>query len=327
MGLAFALRFDLRNPAFAGTALADRYDAALEMAEWADGLGCATVVLSEHHASPDGYLPSPITMAAAMAARTKDVRFTIAALIAPFYEPVRLAEDLLVLDHLSRGRVDLVLAAGYVRQEFELFGIPSRERGARLTEAVAVLRAAFAGDPFEHQGRTIQLTPGPYREGGLAITLGGSSAAAARRAARIGDAFIPSMPEVWDTYREEVVALGKPDPGPAAIGLETRTVAVAADADAGWRQMAPYYRHEMDAYGAWQAQEGIASPYQTVTDDEELRASGRYAVLTPDAFVEELRAQPFAFTILHPLCGGMPIELAWESLRLFEREVLPAFSD
>jgi alkanesulfonate monooxygenase SsuD/methylene tetrahydromethanopterin reductase-like flavin-dependent oxidoreductase (luciferase family) len=179
MGLAFALRFDLRNPAFAGTALADRYDAALEMAEWADGLGCATVVLSEHHASPDGYLPSPITMAAAMAARTQDVRFTIAALIAPFYEPVRLAEDLLVLDHLSRGRVDLVLAAGYVRQEFELFGIPSRERGARLTEAVAVLRAAFAGDPFEHQGRTIQLTPGPYREGGLAITLGGSSAAAA----------------------------------------------------------------------------------------------------------------------------------------------------
>jgi alkanesulfonate monooxygenase SsuD/methylene tetrahydromethanopterin reductase-like flavin-dependent oxidoreductase (luciferase family) len=327
MGLAFALRFDLRNPDFAGTALADRYDAALEMAEWADGLGCASIVLSEHHASPDSYLPSPITMAAAMAARTKDVRFTIAALIAPFYEPVRLAEDLLVLDHLSRGRVDLVLAAGYVRQEFELFGVPSRERGARLTEAVHVLRAAFHGQPFEHHGRTIQLTPGPYREGGLPITLGGSSVAAARRAARIADAFIPSMPEVWDAYREEVVALGKPDPGPAAMGLETRTVAVAADPEEGWRKMAPYYRHEMEAYGAWQAQEGIASPYQPVADDDELRSCGRYDVLAPAAFVEEIRAQPFPFTILHPLCGGMPIDLAWESLRLFERAVLPAFSD
>jgi hypothetical protein len=49
-------------------------------------------------------------------------------------------------------------------------------------------------------------------------------------------------------------------------------------------------------------------------------------VLRPDAFVEELRGLPFPFTILHPLCGGMPIDLAWESLRLFEREVLPAFS-
>jgi alkanesulfonate monooxygenase SsuD/methylene tetrahydromethanopterin reductase-like flavin-dependent oxidoreductase (luciferase family) len=327
MALPFALRFDLRNPELAGTELADRYDAALEMAEWADGLGCVSIVLSEHHASPDGYLPSPLTMAAAMAARTKDVRFNIAALIAPFYEPIRLAEDLLVLDHLSRGRVDLVLAAGYVRQEFELFGVPSRERGARLTEAVAVLRAAFTGEPFEHQGRTVHLTPGPYRKDGLAITLGGSSEAAARRAARIGDAFIPSMPEVWDFYRDEMIVLGKPDPGPAGFALETRTVAVASDPEAAWTEVAPFFRHEMDAYGAWQAQEGIASPYQTVTDDDELRTSGRYAVLTPEGFVDELRAQPFAFTILHPLCGGMPVDLAWESLRLFEREVLPAFSD
>jgi hypothetical protein len=104
-------------------------------------------------------------------------------------------------------------------------------------------------------------------------------------------------------------------------------VALATDPEEGWRQMAPFFRHEMEAYGAWQAQEGIASPYQSVADDEELRSSGRYAVLTPADFVEELRAEPFAFTILHPLCGGMPIDLAWESLRLFEREVLPAFSD
>jgi hypothetical protein len=131
---------------------------------------------------------------------------------------------------------------------------------------------------------------------------------------------------VWDFYRDEVIVLGRPDPGPAGFALETRTVAVAADPEAGWRAMAPYFRHEMEAYGGWQAQEGIASPYRPVTDDEELRTSGRYAVLRPDAFVEELRGLPFPFTILHPLCGGMPIDLAWESLRLFEREVLPAFS-
>ena len=65
----FGLRFDFRNPDFAGTDMTERYRAALDMAEWADRLGFVTIVLSEHHGSPDGYLPSPVAMAAAMAAR------------------------------------------------------------------------------------------------------------------------------------------------------------------------------------------------------------------------------------------------------------------
>ena len=325
MGVAFALRFDLRNPAFADTTMADRYAAALDMCEWADELGCAAIVLSEHHGSDDGYLPSPLPMAAAVAARTRNVAISIAALIAPFYEPIRLAEDLLVLDHLSRGRIDLVLAVGYVRQEFELFGVPSRERGARLETAVATLRAAFTGQPFEHEGRTVQLTPAPYRPDGIRITLGGSSEPAARRAARIGDGFIPSTPDSWEHYRDEAIALGQPDPGPCFIP-PVRTVALAEDAEAGWRQMAPFFGHEMNAYGAWQEQEQIASPYHPVADDAELRASGRYAVLTPAEHVAELAEDPFPFVIFHPMCGGMPIDLAWSSLRLFEREVLPALA-
>ena len=79
----FGLRFDFRNPPLAGTTMSDRYAAALDMAEWADRLGCISIAVSEHHGSPDGYLPSPIPMVAAMAARTSTVRFTIAALIAP----------------------------------------------------------------------------------------------------------------------------------------------------------------------------------------------------------------------------------------------------
>jgi alkanesulfonate monooxygenase SsuD/methylene tetrahydromethanopterin reductase-like flavin-dependent oxidoreductase (luciferase family) len=78
--MKFALRFDFRNPVMSGTTMADRYAAALDMAEWADRLGCTRITVSEHHSSPDGYLPSPIPMLAAMAARTTDVRFLIAAL-------------------------------------------------------------------------------------------------------------------------------------------------------------------------------------------------------------------------------------------------------
>ncbi|CUU59261.1 Flavin-dependent oxidoreductase, luciferase family (includes alkanesulfonate monooxygenase SsuD and methylene tetrahydromethanopterin reductase) [Parafrankia irregularis] len=323
----FSLRFDFRNPAFAGTTTADRYQAALDMATWADRLGCARIVLSEHHCSPDGYLPSPLTMVAAMAARTRDVQFSIAALLAPFYDPLRLAEDMVVLDHLSRGRVELVVGAGYVREEFAMFDVPLNQRGRRVVEVVETLKAAFTGQPFEFRGRTVQITPGPYRPGGPRLVLGGASEAAARRAARIADGFTPALPEVWEYYRDEVQRLGRRDPGPASplIARNNLTTALATDPDEGWARMGPYFLHENNAYGRWQEQNDAPSPYETVRDVDVLREAGRYRVLTPQEYIAELGAAPFPFASLHPLCGGMPIDLAWSSLRLFEREVLPAF--
>lgn len=322
--MLFALRFDFRNPAFAGTSMADRYGAALDMAEWADGLGCLSIAVSEHHGSADGYLPSPAPVIAAMAARTANVRFTVAALIAAFHDPLRIAEDLVVLDNLSRGRLDVIVGAGYAHQEFEMFAVPMSERPKRVTELVATLRAAFTGEPFEFRGRTVHVTPSPFQPGGPTILMGGSSEPAARRAARIADGFVPSEPHVWDYYRDEVIRLGKADPGPHAGG-GTVTVALAADEEAGWEQLAPFFLHENNAYGAWQAEDDVASPYRTVKDVEALRATGRYRVLAPDAFVAEMKEAAFPFAVFHPMCGGIPPELAWESLRLFENEVLPAF--
>lgn len=322
--MIFGLRFDFRNPPLAGTTMSDRYAAALDMAQWADRLGCVSIAVSEHHGSPDGYLPSPIPMVAAMAARTSHVRFTIAALIAPFYDPLRLAEDLIVLDNLTRGRVDVIVAGGYVADEFAMFGVPMGDRGRLVTEAVATLRAAFSGEPFDHHGRRVAVTPTPFQPSGPSILLGGSGEAAARRAARIADGFIPSLPAVWDFYRDEVVKLGRPDPGPSPIG-DNQVIALAEDPGAGWEQMAPFFLHESNAYGAWSEQSGVASPYSSVGDAEALRASGQYRVVTPEQFVEEMRAAPFPFQLFHPLCGGMPIDLAWSSLHLFETRVLPAF--
>ncbi|MFJ9380923.1 LLM class flavin-dependent oxidoreductase [Streptomyces sp. NPDC101455] len=323
-GVAFALRFDFRNPDFAGTTMADRYAAALDMAEWADGLGCARITVSEHHGSPDGYLPSPVQMLAAMAARTSDVRFLVAALIAPFHDPLCLAEEMIVLDNLSRGRADLIVAGGYVHEEFALFDVPMDERPRRVTETVATLKAAFTGEPFQYRGRTVHLTPAPFRPGGPVVSLGGSTEPAARRAARIADGFIPSVPEVWEFYRDEVQKLGRPDPGPSPIG-KNQVVALAEDPDKGWEQMAPFFLHETNAYGVWQAQDNLAAPFHTVTDVDRFRQTGQYRVLTPEQLVAELKSSSRPFTQLHPLCGGLPPELAWSSLRLFEREVLPAF--
>ncbi len=319
----FGLRFDLRNPDIAQTSSGDRYQAAIEMAEWADRLGGLSVSVSEHHGSSDGYLPSPIPLLGAMAARTTTIRLMIAALIAPFYEPLRLAEDLIVLDIVSRGRVDLILGAGYVHEEFDQFGVAMSDRPRRVTEAVHTLKAAFSGEPFEFRDRRVQLTPAPFRPGGPSILLGGSSEAAARRAARIGDGFIPSSPELWEPYRDEIRRLGKPDPGPRPMG-STSVIAFAQDAEEGWEDMAPFFLHEMNAYGSWLAQDDGTGPYHTVKDVDELRATGSYRVLTPAEFVAEQEITPVPYLVLNPMCGGIPPELAWSSLRLFEHEVLPA---
>jgi alkanesulfonate monooxygenase SsuD/methylene tetrahydromethanopterin reductase-like flavin-dependent oxidoreductase (luciferase family) len=325
--MRFGLRFDFRNPASAGTSTADQYAAALDMVQWADEHGCASVMLSEHHGSPDGYLPSPVPMLAAMAARTSRVRFAVAALVAPFYEPLRLAEDLIVADNIARGRIDLIVAGGYLSDEFEMYGVPMQERPARVSETVRTLRGAFSGEPFEYRGRVIRVTPGPFRPGGPRISMGGSSEGAARRAARIADGFLPTDPAVWEFYRDELRLLGRPDPGPCPLSSSgALLVALAEDADEGWRRMAPSFLHQANAYGSWLAKSAVTAPYRTAADADALRAAGQFRVLTPGQLIEELKAAPVPYATFHPLVGGMPIDLAWSSLRLLEREVLPAFA-
>ena len=229
----FSLRFDFRNPAFAGVHMADRYQAGIEMAEWADRLGAVSIIISEHHGSEDGYLPSSLPITAAMAARTTNVRFNLAAMIAPFHDPLRLAEDVAVVDLISRGRLDVLIAGGYVHEEFELFGVAMKERVARVTEVVTTLKQALTNEPFEFRGRMVRITPAPFQAGGPKISMGGSSEPAARRAARIADGFMPSEPAIWAFYQDEMVKLGKPDPGPY-LGGDTSVIALAEDADAGW---------------------------------------------------------------------------------------------
>lgn len=318
--MLFGIRFDLRNPDFAGVDTADRIAAALDMCEWAEEHGALFIGLSEHHGSDDGYLPSALTLAAAVAARTSTIRIGIFALVAPFYDPIRLAEDVAVVDQISRGRLDVCLAGGYVPAEFEMFGVDPAERPARVREAVTTLKAAWTGEPFEFRGRRVQVRPTPAQPGGPPIILGGTSEAAARRAARIADGFIPSEPECWAHYRDECLALGKPDPGEGITG-HGDTVVLAEDPEAAWDELGPFFLHETNAYGSWQAAAGIGqTTYEPVADLAELRTRGQYRILHPDEYAAEIEASGgTTVPALHPMVGGIPPELAWRHLRLFEK--------
>lgn len=320
--MLFGLRFDLRNPAFAGVSMHDRYRAALDMAAWADERGGLFVCLSEHHGSSDGYLPSALTMAAAIAARTERIRIWCNAVAAPLHDPVRLAEQAAVVDQISGGRLDLTVAGGYVADEFAMAGVHLADRPRAVTETVATLRAAWTGAPFVFRGREVVVTPTPHTTTGPPISLGGSSVAAARRAARIADGFVPSEPEFWEPYRQARVELGHDDPGPFPGG-DTRVVLLADDLDVAWQRLGTFLLHETNAYGAWRTDGEVATSYRPMSDVDEVRASDRYRILTPEAYRSELdTTRGFPFTLLHPMVGGIPPELAWEQLQLFEQRVL-----
>jgi alkanesulfonate monooxygenase SsuD/methylene tetrahydromethanopterin reductase-like flavin-dependent oxidoreductase (luciferase family) len=321
----FGMRFDFRNPPSAGTTMTERYSAGIDMAQWADEHGFVAVVLSEHHGSPDGYLPSALPMAAAVAARTKSLRIMISAIVAPFHHPLRLAEDAAVVDLISGGRLELVLTNGYVADEFAMFDIGMDQRPKRTTKAIEVLRGAWTGEAFDHDGRQVRVTPSPERPGGggPSLTMGGSTEKAARRAARIGDGFLPSLPEQWEWFRDECINLGKPDPGPYR-GPGPSNFHLAEDVEKGWAEVGEYFLHETNAYGTWMADAGLDGMYHLAGDVDAVREAGMYRVLTPDLLIAEIEAAgPYAFVLFHPLLGGIPPDVAWRGLRLFEHDVLP----
>jgi alkanesulfonate monooxygenase SsuD/methylene tetrahydromethanopterin reductase-like flavin-dependent oxidoreductase (luciferase family) len=316
------LRLDMRSPGFA-TPSERLYAAGLEMAEWADRQGFDEVMLSEHHGSADGYLPSPLVYAAAIAARTERVRLRLSALVLPLHDPIRVAEDVAVLDQISRGRIELVIAGGFLPSEFEMFGRSLAERGRRVEEGVALLKQAWTGESFRHQGRSVRVTPRPVQRPHPPILLGGSSAAAARRAARIADGFVPVVPEVMPAYLEACRRLGT-EPGRSRV-LGPPFLHVAEDPDAAWARIAPHALHETNSYGRWYAEGGTAGPYQAIEDADALRASGNYPVLTPEQCAALIRGLgEGAWLFAHPLMGGLDPELGWESLELLVSKVLPA---
>lgn len=333
-----SIRFDLRVPAFAKTTFAGQHRAMLEMVAWADRLRFDAVCLSEHHGDPSGFTSAPLTLAAAVLARTEHVHVSIAAALVPLHDPVRLAEQIDTIDCLAPGRLELVLGAGYRSAEFEMAGIDRRERGRRVEECVAVLRGAFSGKPFIHRGREVLATPPPATPGGPAIFVGGKTVASARRAARLRCGYSPAVAkhEVIAAYFAESDRIGftdaevfgcrsfdayrarHPANAPAAPGF----VMVTRDPDATWRAIGPLAVHDAVTYAAWQ-EDGVVSDTAVpgAATWQDLRASGRFAVVTPEACLA-LAARDESL-MLHPLMGGIEPALAWEGLRLFEHEVLP----
>ena len=120
----------------------------------ADELGWARALTTEHHFHYyGGAVPNPALIMAGWARETKRIRLGAAVSLVPLRNPLMVAEDYALLDQLSGGRFDMGIARGFVPHEFDAFGIPQEETTERIAEALEVIQAFWAGEPFAHKGR------------------------------------------------------------------------------------------------------------------------------------------------------------------------------
>ncbi|MEN8159198.1 MAG: LLM class flavin-dependent oxidoreductase [Myxococcota bacterium] len=320
----FTLRFDMRGKD--GTAsMPDLYAAAIEMAAWGEQNGALAAQVSEHHASADGYLPAPLILASAIAARTTTLPISVAALLVPLHDPIELAEQIAVLDLISRGRVSYVCAIGYRPEEYAMFGRDMKRRGRRLEESLAAMRQAWSGEPFAYEGRPVCVTPRPMTPGGPVLMLGGGSEAAVRRAARLGLGMITQGgdPSLETIYREACAEYGTtPQLFVNPTGDAPTSCFIAEDPDRAWRELGPYLLHDAQMYAAWMGESGSISKSVAADVDALRKENGAYRIFTPEEAAAHIREH--GMLLLQPLCGGLPPALAWQSLELLASKVLPA---
>jgi alkanesulfonate monooxygenase SsuD/methylene tetrahydromethanopterin reductase-like flavin-dependent oxidoreductase (luciferase family) len=320
---------------------ADLYAEAIELAVEAERLGFSTVWLSEHHFFDDAYSPSCLVLAGAIAARTRTIRIGTGVLLAPLYEPVRLAEDAATADLISLGRLDLGLAIGWRAEEFE--GLRTTLRGSRafFEDTVAVCRQAW-GDGLVTGGESVRypgvsVTPKPFQPGGPPIWIGAMVEVSITRAGRIGDGYLASWPSVESFRRDcEWVRRGAEQAGrdPAGVKLGATVPTFPwLDGDP-WPRIRDHFRYYTWKYEDMAKARGRLGPPPLpppldAAGEEKLR---RMLVMgSPEEVAERMRAYEEA--------AGAPIhyaaELVWpgldpglrsEAVAILAEEVLPLLS-
>ncbi len=330
MPIKFGYMLDFRMPPGAALAPAEFYAAMLRQAEFADQAGLDSIWLTEHHFTDDGYLSAVMPTLAAIGARTRRVTLGTYVLLAPFYHPLRLAEDAAAIDVISNGRLRLGIGSAYRAEEFDGFQTSRATRLGRTLETIEILRRAWTGERFSFAGKHFQFNdvrvlPRPVSQPHPEILWAGMTRRAIERGAELGLSFACNLGlrEVA-LYRERLAALGR-DPAQFSI-VNSRIVYVADTAEAAWRDIEGPAMYQAELYGKWLG--AAAGPDQNwIRPDAERIQRG--AILGPPAEVasklNELAATNLMTEIILSMqLPGLAPAKAMRSLERFAAEVLPA---
>jgi alkanesulfonate monooxygenase SsuD/methylene tetrahydromethanopterin reductase-like flavin-dependent oxidoreductase (luciferase family) len=330
--MAHALRlgvvYDFRNPPRSGIETPRLYAEILEQVVWLEELGLDLVWFTEHHFVADGYLPSWLPVAAAMAARTRRLRFSSDICLLPFNHPIRLAEDLAVLDNLSDGRIEIGIGMGYAPHEFRGFGVPISHRLSRTEEGLEVLRRCFTGERFSFHGKRydfddVQITPGYVQPGGPPLWLACTTEPSAHRAARFDCHLLPQGPRqaTLEPWLADLTASGR-NPDDYRVGI-IRSCFVTDDPERDWPPVRAAERYRMQVYGRFFAEAGRGAPPDRDTE----RISQNWIVGDVDHCVAELStfiaAHRLTDLVIWAVPPGMRPAQMHGSLERFATDVAP----
>jgi alkanesulfonate monooxygenase SsuD/methylene tetrahydromethanopterin reductase-like flavin-dependent oxidoreductase (luciferase family) len=313
---------DLRNPPAWRRPWGDLYGRTLERLEEADRLGLGAVWLTEHHLFEDGYLPQPLTVAAAIAARTRFMRIGTAILQAPLRPAVDIAEQAAIVDILSGGRLELGLGAGYRIPEWQAFGVDGGRRFQLLEDRAREVRRLW--DEGLSTPPPIQARP--------PIWIGAEGPRGARIAGRLHEGLLALKQDLLPPYREALIAAGG-DAEAARMGGCANLI-LADDPEAAWPRIAPHLAYQWESYYRYAA-EGRHPDRPVRVDPEELRTSGDpvlplFDVVTPDEAIRRLRRwlAPLPATQVYfwLSIAGMPDDISDRHMELLARWVVPAFA-
>lgn len=329
--------FSFRNPAWCRRPITDVYRDELASIRRAEALGFDTVWLTEHHFADDGYSPSILTIAGAIAATTERIRIGFNLLLLPLHNAVRLAEDLATLDVMSNGRIDVGLGQGYAVHEFAGFGIRRAERLGRFVEGLDVLTGLWENDRFSYDGvhyhiDDAHLAPRPVQQPSPPIWIGATTTKAVARAGSRGANLLGlANPKLQYAYESARVEAGYEA---HANVLQLHWTHVAETDDRAWSDAAPHFHHLLDVYAEWgnaaRDADGTGAPV-VAPSVEELRDPSTPLFFDPvfgsassvarkmQASMAQLRTTHLALGIL----PGIDPALTNDSLERFARDVSP----
>ncbi|MEO8391686.1 MAG: LLM class flavin-dependent oxidoreductase [Chloroflexota bacterium] len=316
------------------------YQECLEEILYAEELGFDSAWLEEHHSVKDHYWPSPLIALAGAATRTSRILLGTDVIVLPFYHPVRIAEDMAMLDIMSGGRFVLGAAIGYREDEFALYQLPLEKRGAKFAEAIQIIRQLWTQESVSFQGTYYQLNDAkiePRPTQSPAVWLGGWGELSLKRAATLGDAWVPGptagLPQLLDSqamYRGCLEAAGK-DVKSMPTPLTREVVIAESDAKAieiAEKHLLISYR---DEYGGGWGHPLISKEASSSVNQLEVLGSDRFIIGSPETCIRQIQRFISTFGVDHLICRlyfpGLPHDFLMRELQLLATEVMPAFPE
>ena len=328
--------FSFRNPAQWRRPFAEVYRDELDTIAETERLGFDSIWLTEHHFCDDGYSPSMVALASAIAVRTERVRIGFNLIVLPLHHPLSLAEDIASLDVLSNGRIDIGVGMGSALREFEAFGIPMKERLQRFREGLDLLTGLLSNDRFSYDGKHYQinnarLRPPPVQKPMPPLWIGAGAPPALKRAGKRGANYlgwgVPELQAIYEEARKE-----------AGYDVETSKTLVlvwthvASTDEQAWQEAAPHIHHVLLEYKAIGGADGSLTEMEIPTVGDLRRKIDslpfNMAIGSPQTvleklrgFAERVRTTHFALNTL----AGMAPDITRRSLRMFAEQVAPLF--